>query len=86
MAITLSLILSDAEQAKVVGWLDTLLPGKTNAEKKAILEDHAKGLLRDDLVRRIRGARRQEVLDLEATINAATSGADIVADNPFGGG
>lgn len=72
MAITLNIPLSDVEQAKVVEWLDLLLPGMSNTDKKAALEDIAKRLLRDDLAARVAHTRRQAVLDAEAGANRST--------------
>jgi len=85
MAVTLSIPLTDAEQAKTTEWLDVLLPGRTNAQKKKALEDHAKQLLRDDLARRVAGTRRQARLDAEAAQNAADAAAAsvIIVVDPF---
>ena len=82
MAVTLSVSLTDTEQAKVTEWLDLLLPGLSPVEMKQTLEDHAKRLLRDDLTSRVRGSRRQALLDAEAAANQVDVSALEVVD-PF---
>ena len=83
MAITLSVALTDAEQAKVIEWLDVIKPGLSAAQKKKALEDHAKLLLRNDLTRRVKNSRRQTVLDAEAAANQVDDSVIVVVD-PFG--
>ena len=82
MAVTLSIDLTDAEQAKASAWLDVLLPGLTEAEKKATLEHHGKKLLRDDLIARISRVRAIADRDAENAQRQADEAA-ITVDDPF---
>lgn len=65
MAVTLNIPLTDPEQATVSAWIDILRPGLTPAEKKTLLERHARRLLREDLTGRLQAHRAQADRDAE---------------------
>jgi len=70
MAVDLVIHLTDAEQAKVSGWIDQLKPGLSNAEKKVLMETLGRKLLRDDLMHRIWHIRQD--------VAQATNAADVI--------
>lgn len=70
MAVQLQIDISDAEQAKLTEIVDTLLPGKTAGEVKTLLENQAKKLLFEDIKKRIRQHRGDEMRQSESVIRS----------------
>lgn len=82
MAVQLTIDIDDTELAKLTEWLDILIPGKTPAEKKALMERHAKTLMKEDLLRRIRVYRAEETQAQELAARQ-DEGNEVVVDPVF---
>jgi hypothetical protein len=61
MAITLSVNLTDAEQAKMVEMIQTIEPGLTAAQMKAWAEKAAKRALRHEIVQLYRHEQQRQL-------------------------
>jgi len=78
VAVDIVIHLTDAEQAKVSGWIDQLKPGLSNAEKLTLMVALGRKLIRDELMHRIWHIRQAAA---QALNDADTVGFD--APNPL---